>query len=106
MQDVGVMPLPSPSLRPRLPEAPRAHGRVATNVPVLRRLLKTTEGADGPGGDVALSAVGAPGVLGDIHAQQFPTCWKKNKGKYFTAGAIILIPLLTVNGIFFSRFRS
>lgn len=77
MQDVGVMPLLSSSLHPRLPETLHDHGRVAMNGPVLRRLLKQ-QSSRWTWGDVVLSV--PPGSW-DIHAQQFSTCWKQNKGK-------------------------
>lgn len=92
MQVVGVMPLPSPSLHPRLPEALHAHGRVAMNVPVLRRSRWTW-------GDVVLSAVSASRVLGHSRSTVFYLLEEKQR-EIFHSRAIILIPLLAVNGIF------
>ena len=43
MKNVHVMPLMSPTQHALLPEILHAHGRVAMNVPGLRRLLKTMD---------------------------------------------------------------
>lgn len=98
MQVVGVMPLPSPSLHPRLPEALHAHGRVAMNVPVLRRLFKQRR-SRWAWGDVVLSAVGASRVLGHSRSTVLHLLEEKQR-ELFHSRAIILIPLLAVNGIF------
>lgn len=97
MQDVGVMRLPSPSLHPPLPEALHAHGRVAMNVPVLRRLFKQRR-SRWTWGDVVLSAVSASRVLGPSRSTVFYL--EEKQREVFYSRAIILIPLLTVNGTF------
>lgn len=67
--------------------------------------VKNNGAADGPGflcctGETSFSQLSAPPVSWDIYAQQFFTCWKKKKREIFHSHAIILIPLLTVNGLF------